>query len=45
VSGWLLILALLVAGGVLATLGDSACQPVGKARLSLFQSAPRKTPY
>jgi len=43
VSGWLLILALLVLGGVLATLGDRLGSRVGKARLSLFNLRPRKT--
>ena len=43
VSGWLLILALLVLGGVLSTLGDRLGSRVGKARLSLFNLRPRKT--
>jgi uncharacterized protein (DUF3084 family) len=43
VSGWLLILALLVLGGVLATLGDRLGSRVGKARLSLFNLRPRNT--
>jgi uncharacterized protein (DUF3084 family) len=43
VSGWLLILALLVLGGVLSTLGDRLGSKVGKARLSLFRLRPRKT--
>ncbi len=42
-SGWLLILALLVLGGVLSTLGDRLGSTVGKARLSLFNLRPRKT--
>ena len=42
-SGWLLILALLVLGGVLSTLGDRLGTRVGKARLSLFNMRPRKT--
>ncbi|EDY38401.1 conserved hypothetical protein [Cyanobium sp. PCC 7001] len=42
-SGWLLILALLVLGGVLATLGDRLGSRVGKARLSLFNMRPRRT--
>ncbi len=42
-SGWLLILALLVLGGVLSTLGDRLGSKVGKARLSLFNLRPRKT--
>jgi uncharacterized protein (DUF3084 family) len=43
VSGWLLILALLVLGGVLSTLGDRLGSRVGKARLSLFNLRPRNT--
>jgi uncharacterized protein (DUF3084 family) len=43
VSGWLLILALLVLGGVLSTLGDRLGTRVGKARLSLFNMRPRRT--
>jgi uncharacterized protein (DUF3084 family) len=43
VSGWLLILALLLLGGVLATLGDRLGSRVGKARLSLFNLRPRRT--
>ena len=42
-SGWLLILAVLVLGGVLATLGDRLGTRVGKARLSLFNLRPRNT--
>ena len=42
-SGWLLLLALLALGGVLATLGDRLGSRVGKARLSLFNLRPRKT--
>ena len=42
-SGWLLILALLVLGGVLSTLGDRLGTRVGKARLSLFNLSPRRT--
>jgi uncharacterized protein (DUF3084 family) len=43
VSGWLLILALLVLGGVLSTLGDRLGTRVGKARLTLFNLRPRNT--
>jgi uncharacterized protein (DUF3084 family) len=43
VSGWLLILALLMLGGILSTLGDRLGSKVGKARLSLFNLRPRKT--
>ena len=42
-SGWLLILALLLLGGILSTLGDRLGSKVGKARLSLFNMRPRKT--
>ena len=42
-SGWLLILALLVLGGILSTLGDRLGSKVGKARLSLFNLRPRNT--
>lgn len=42
-SGWLLILALLALGGLLATLGDRLGSRVGKARLSLFNLRPRNT--
>ena len=42
-SGWLLIIALLVLGGVLSALGDRLCSRVGKARLSLFNMRPRRT--
>ena len=42
-SGWLLIVALLVLGGVLSTLGDRLGSRVGKARLSLLGMRPRRT--
>ena len=42
-SGWILILALLILGGVLSTLGDRLGSKVGKARLSLFRLRPKKT--
>ena len=42
-SGWALIIALLVLGGVLSTLGDRLGSRVGKARLSLFNMRPRRT--
>ena len=42
-TGWLLILMLLVLGGVLSTLGDRLGSRVGKARLSLFNLRPRHT--
>jgi len=43
VTGWLLILSLLLLGGVLATLGDRLGSKVGKARLSLLGLRPRST--
>lgn len=42
-SGYILIVAILVLGGVIATLGDRIGTRVGKARLSLFNLRPRKT--
>ncbi len=42
-SGWLLILGLLILGGVLSTLGDRLGSRIGKARLSLFQLRPKRT--
>ncbi|HEY9653535.1 MAG TPA: DUF3084 domain-containing protein [Coleofasciculaceae cyanobacterium] len=42
-SGYILILAILVLGGAIATLGDRIGTKVGKARLSLFNLRPRKT--
>jgi len=43
VTGWLLILALLVLGGILSTLGDRLGTRVGKARLSIFKLRPKST--
>jgi len=43
VTGWLLILAVLVLGGVLSNLGDRLGSRIGKARLSLFRMRPKKT--
>ncbi|WP_071527177.1 DUF3084 domain-containing protein [Nodosilinea nodulosa] len=43
VSGYVLILAVLMLGGVIATLGDRIGMRVGKARLSLFNLRPRQT--
>jgi len=43
VSGYVLIAAVLVLGGVIATLGDRIGMRVGKARLSLFNLRPRQT--
>ncbi|MCS6814556.1 MAG: DUF3084 domain-containing protein [Cyanobacteria bacterium] len=42
-SGYVLILAILVLGGVIATVGDRLGMRVGKARLSLFNLRPRQT--
>ncbi len=43
VSGYLLVLAMLLLGGVIATVGDRIGTRVGKARLSLFNLRPRNT--
>ncbi len=42
-SGYILIVAILVLGGAIATLGDRIGTKVGKARLSLFNLRPRNT--
>jgi uncharacterized protein (DUF3084 family) len=42
-TGLVLIAAILVLGGVIATVGDRLGMRVGKARLSLFNMRPRKT--
>ncbi|UBF28615.1 DUF3084 domain-containing protein [Kovacikia minuta CCNUW1] len=42
-TGYILILAVLLLGGFIATLGDRVGTRVGKARLSLFNLRPRKT--
>jgi uncharacterized protein (DUF3084 family) len=42
-TGYVLILAVLILGGVIATLGDRIGMRVGKARLSLFNLRPRQT--
>ncbi len=42
-TGWILILAVLVLGGMIATIGDRLGSRVGKARLSLFNLRPKKT--
>jgi uncharacterized protein (DUF3084 family) len=41
--GYVLILAVLILGGLIATLGDRIGTKVGKARLSLFNLRPKKT--
>ena len=42
-TGWPLVIALLVLGGLLSTLGDRLGSRVGKARLSIFKLRPRST--
>lgn len=42
-TGYILIAAILILGGVIATVGDRIGTRVGKARLSLFNLRPRKT--
>ncbi|MEO0490517.1 MAG: DUF3084 domain-containing protein, partial [Cyanobacteria bacterium J06659_2] len=42
-TGYLLIVAVLVLGGVIATVGDRIGMRVGKARLSLFNLRPKQT--
>ena len=42
-SGWLLVISLLLLGGILATLGDLLGSRIGKARLSFFNLRPRRT--
>ncbi|MDX2098741.1 MAG: DUF3084 domain-containing protein, partial [Leptolyngbyaceae cyanobacterium bins.59] len=42
-SGYILIVAILILGGVIATVGDRLGTKVGKARLSLFNLRPRQT--
>ncbi len=42
-TGLILIVAILVIGGVIATVGDRIGTKVGKARLSLFNLRPRRT--
>tara|TARA_Y100001968_G_scaffold132893_1_gene121229 strand:+ start:5647 stop:6576 length:930 start_codon:yes stop_codon:yes gene_type:complete len=43
VTGWLLILSLLILGGIVSTLGDRLGSKVGKARLSIFKLRPKST--
>tara|TARA_Y100001968_G_C19434210_1_gene758724 strand:- start:1903 stop:2892 length:990 start_codon:yes stop_codon:yes gene_type:complete len=43
VTGWPLIIALLILGGLLATLGDRLGSFIGKARLSIFKLRPKRT--
>ncbi len=42
-SGWLLIIFLLLLGGLLSTLGDLLGSKIGKARLSILKLRPKKT--
>ncbi len=42
-TGWKLIIFLLVLGGILSTIGDFLGSRVGKARLSFFKLRPRRT--
>ncbi|MFK0733350.1 MAG: DUF3084 domain-containing protein [Gloeotrichia echinulata GP01] len=42
-TGYILILAILILGGMLATVGDRIGTRVGKARLSLFNLRPKNT--
>ncbi len=42
-TGWPLIIFLLLLGGVLSTLGDMLGSRVGKARLSVFKLRPKRT--
>ena len=42
-TGWILILSLLILGGILSTLGDRLGTRVGKARLSIFKLRPKST--
>jgi len=43
VSGWLLIIFLLLLGGLISTLGDLLGSKIGKARFSILKLRPRKT--
>lgn len=42
-AGYILVLAMLLLGGMIATIGDRLGTKVGKARLSLWGMRPRKT--
>ncbi len=42
-TGWLLVISLLILGGVLSTIGDRLGSRVGKARLTVFNLRPRST--
>tara|TARA_Y100000589_G_scaffold71021_1_gene63412 strand:+ start:117 stop:1088 length:972 start_codon:yes stop_codon:yes gene_type:complete len=43
VSGWLLIIFLLLLGGLISTFGDLVGTKIGKARFSIFKLRPKKT--
>jgi len=43
VSGWLLIIFLLILGGLISTFGDLLGTKIGKARFSILKLRPRKT--
>jgi len=43
VSGWILIIFLLLLGGLISTFGDLLGTKIGKARFSIFKLRPRKT--
>jgi len=43
VSGWLLIIFLLILGGLISTLGDLLGSKIGKARFSILKLRPKKT--
>ena len=42
-SGWLLIIFLLLLGGLISTLGDLVGTKIGKARFSILKLRPKKT--
>ncbi len=42
-SGWLLVIFLLLLGGLISTLGDLLGSKIGKARFSILKLRPRKT--
>tara|TARA_B100000963_G_scaffold92787_1_gene79917 strand:+ start:152 stop:1123 length:972 start_codon:yes stop_codon:yes gene_type:complete len=43
VSGWLLIIFLLLLGGLISSFGDLLGTKIGKARFTIFKLRPRKT--
>ena len=42
-TGWSLIIVLIILGGIISTLGDFLGSKIGKARLSIFKLRPRRT--